>query len=183
MQELKLDSVGLGELQTFLGRKTNIGNTDDLLDAPFQKKVKFRRATRFSDGSFPVFYSSLDSDTAQAEMKYWLPKYIGQAKKPRKVYYRQFSCRFDGQEKDIRTKVKDLPDLTSDDDYTFCNQVGAEANKLKLDGIVTVSVRRKGGDNLPVFCRSAIGHAELEDLLIMTFDPESNQIVVEKING
>jgi len=149
-------------------------------DAPFRPKIKFKGPTRFSDGSFPVFYSSLDADTAHAEVKYWLTKSIGQARETRKVYLWQFSCTFRGQEKDIRPKAKDWPGLTSDNDYTFCNQIGAEAKKLELDGIVTVSVRRRCGDNLPIFSRNAIRNPELESLLAMTFDPETNQIITEK---
>ncbi|MCY4149021.1 MAG: hypothetical protein OXF73_06700 [Gammaproteobacteria bacterium] len=76
----------------------------------------------------------------------------------------------------------DWHDLTSDTGYTFCNQVGAEAKQLRLDGIVTVSARREGGDNLPVFCRNAIRHPESGEFLVMTFDPDTRQIVVEEVN-
>lgn len=182
LEELDLDELGKDELLTFLGDKADNWNIEELLDAPFRPKIKFKRRTRFSDGSFPVFYSSLDADTAQAEVKHWLPKYIGQPKQPRKVYYRQFSCEFEGKEMDIRSKVTDWPDLIHDDDYTFCNKIGAEAEELKLDGIVTVSARHIGGDNLPVFFRSAIRNPELEVFLTMTFDPGTNRIVVEQID-
>ncbi len=182
IEGLHLDALGIGELLTFLGRKAGNRNTEELLDAPFQTKIKFKTRTRFSDGSFPVFYSSLDAYTAQAEVKHWLPKFIGQAKETRKVYYRQFTCTFEGEEKDLRSKTTDWSNLINDNDYTFCNQIGAEAKKLNLDGIVTVSARHIGGDNLPVFSRSAIRDPELEVLLAMTFDPSTNQIEVEPLD-
>ena len=180
---LQMDELGTDELRQFLGRKADNGNAEELLDAPFRQKIKFKPRTRFSDGSFPVFYSSLDAVTAQAEVKHWLPKFIGQARVTRKVYYRQFSCTFEGQEKDLRPKVTEWHGLIADDDYTFCNHIGAEAKRLELDGIVTVSVRRSGGDNLPVFFRSAIKDPELEVLLAMTFDPGTRRIVVEQLDG
>lgn len=186
MRGLKLDAQEIDELLTFIdtgSRKIDNRNAEKLLDGPFRSKIKFRSRTRFSDGSFPVFYSSLDADTAQAEVKHWLPKFIGQANAKRKVYYRQFSCTFKGLTKDLRPKVSDWPDLTNDDDYTFCNQIGAEAINLKLDGVVTISVRRRGGDNLPVFFRDAIRDPELEILLAMTFDPNTKRVVVEQIDG
>ena len=183
MKGLQLDALGIVELLTFIDRKAGNRNAEELLDAPFRTKIKFRPQTRFSDGSFPVFYSSLDADTAQAEVKHWLPKFIGQARETRRVYYRQFSCTFEGQEKNLKSKITDWPDLINDDDYTFCNQIGVEAEKLKLDGIVTISARRKGGDNLPVFFRSAIREPELEVVLAMTFDPGTNRIVVEPLDG
>ena len=182
IEGLQLDALGIDELLTFIGRKAEIRNKEELLDAPFRTKLKFRRQTRFSDGSFPVFYSSLNASTAQAEVKHWLPKFIGQTKETRKVYYRQFSCTFEGEEKDLRSKTTDWSDLINDNDYTFCNQIGAEAKKLNLDGIVTVSARHIGGDNLPVFSRSAIRDPELEVLLAMTFDPSTNQIEVEPLD-
>ena len=183
MKGLQLDELGIGELLTFLGRRVGTGNIEELLDAPFRTKIKYRTRTRFSDGSFPVFYSSLDAYTAQAEVKHWLPKFIGQARETRKVYYRQFSCTFEGQEKDLRSKKTAWPDLINDNDYTFCNQIGAEAEKLKLDGIVTVSARRIEGDNLPVFIRSAIRDPDLEVLLAMTFDPNTNRINIVSLDG
>ena len=181
--QLQLDDQGIDELRVFLGSNANNQNIEELLDAPFRTKRKFKRATRFSDGTFPVFYSSLDAVTAEAEIKYWLPKYIGQSKNTRTVYYRQFSCIFDGDEMDLRSKISDWPDLIHDNDYTFCNQIGAEAKNLNLDGIVTVSVRRNKGANLPIFSRSAVRDPEPEVVLAMTYDPNNEEVTIQHIDG
>ena len=181
--QLQLDDQGIDELRVFLGRNAKNQNFEELLDAPFRTKRKYKEPTRFSDGTFPVFYSALDAVTAEAEMKYRLPKYISQSKNTRTVYYRQFSCIFDGGEMDLRSKISDWPDLMHDNDYTFCNQIGAEAKNLNLDGIVTVSVRRNKGANLPIFSRSAVRNPEPEVVLAMTYDPNNEEVTIQHIDG
>lgn len=182
MAELQLDALEIDELRTFLGIRNDKNNSEELLDAPFRLKIKYKRRTRFSDGSFPVFYSSLDAVTAQAEVKHWLPKFIGHGGAKKTVFFRQFSCTFEGLEMDLKSKVTDWPDLVHDDDYTFCNKIGAEAVELELDGIVTLSARRSEGENLPIFSRNAIRNPELDVLMAMTFHSDTNRIDVEQFD-
>lgn len=175
MEELQLDQQGQDELQKLLVDTGQELEPEDLLDAPFRPRRRFRRPTRFSDGSFPVFYSSLDSATAEAEIRHWLPRYSGTPRQPRTLYYHRFSCTFDGTEKDLRPKLTDWPDLVHDTDYSFCNRLGAEAKRLEIDGMVTWSARHDGS-NLPVFARRAVSYPKLEVILAMTFDPESGTV-------
>lgn len=155
MAELRLDPQGSDELRELLTDSGHGMDFDDLLDGPFQPKRRLRSRTCFSDGSFPVFYSSLDSATAEAEVRYWFPRYSGTPRNPRTAYYQRFSCTFDGIEKDLRPKITDWPDLVHDSDYSFCNQLGAEASRLEIDGVVTRSARPEGA-NPPVFTRRAL---------------------------
>ena len=80
---------------------------------------------------------SLDSATAEAEIRYWLPHYSGRPRRARTLYYQGFSCIFDGTEKDLRPKIVDWPDLVHNNDHSFCNRLGAEAKRLEIDGLVT----------------------------------------------
>lgn len=171
MAELQLDQQGRDELWKLLADTGQGLEPEDLLDAPFRPRRKLRRQTRFSDGSFPVFYSSLDSATAEAEMRHWLPSYSGRPRRSRTLYYHRFSCIFDGTEKDLRPKIADWPDLVHDNDYSFCNRLGAEARRLKIDGLATWSARHDGS-NLPVFARRSVSGPKLEALLAMTYDPD-----------
>ena len=72
---------------------------EDLLDEPFRLRKQFREQTRFSDGSFRVFYSSLDAQTAEAEARHWFMRYMGKPGGSRTMHYHQFSCTFEGIEK------------------------------------------------------------------------------------
>ena len=152
-------------------------NERELLDTPFRPKRK-RNPTRFSDGSFPVFYSSLDSDTAEAEVRHWTPTFMGRPGRPRTAYFRLFRCTFEGLEKDLRPHIGAWPNLVHDSDYTFCNQVGAEAVELGLDGLVTWSARRAQGANLPVFSRPSLRDPETGGLIALTYDPATGSVSV-----
>ena len=125
--ELELDAESDEELREILASVGYGADPDKLCDGPFRPKRRLRYRTRFSDGSFPVFYSSLDAGTADAELRYWFPRYIGKPQIARRAYYQRFSCAFAGMEKDLRPKVTDWPDLIHKSDYTFCNRLGTEA--------------------------------------------------------
>ena len=179
LAELGFDEQGTDELRALLEQRGQSSNLEDLCDAPFRRKLKLRRKTRFSDGSFPVFYSSLDATTAEAEVRHWLPTIIGQPQHPRTAHYRRFSCAFGGIEKDLRPKIQEWPHLVHDSDYTFCNELGAEAKRLKIDALVTPSARHEG-NNLPVFTRESISDPNVEAFVALTYLPHSGEVAVER---
>lgn len=180
--DLELDSQGREELLEFLAQGGNDLGLDELLDGPFRPRRK-RNPTRFSDGSFPVFYSALEAETAEAEMKHRVPNYVRSLEKPRPMYYSKFSCTFHGVEKDLRPQVREWPDLVHDNDYSFCNRIGAQARRLEVDGLVIWSARREGGVNLPVFSRRAISQPRPEGLVAMEYDPATKEVTVRQIEG
>lgn len=178
LADLGLDALGEREMRDLLvasgyGDGTSL---EQLCDAPFRPKRRLVR-TRYSNGSYPVFYSALDPATATAEVAHWFRKgFGGRPQNQRSAYYRRFTCLFEGQEKDLRNKQSEWPDLVHDSDYAFCNRIGAEAVRLGLDGLVVPSVRWENGSNLPVFKRSAIRDPESQDLMKITLDPRTNAI-------
>lgn len=176
------DDESVREILSLLASRSISGNPEELCDGPFRptqlQKNKLR--TRFSDGSFSVFYSSLDPETAEAEVRHSFRKYAGKPTTSRTAYYSRFSCRFDGSIKDLKPLHKDWPDLTHDSDYSFCNELGAEAMASGLDGLLTPSARRPNGTNLPVFRRQAISNPVVHALVAMTLDPLSGEIAVSK---
>ena len=182
MAELQLDAEGVDELRKILVEDRRTDSLEELLDGPFRQKRRFKRQTRFSDGSFPVFYSSFDAPTVEAEVKHWLPSYIGQPRNPRTVYYQRFSCTFDGVEKDLRSKIKDWPQLMESSDYTFCNRIGAEARTLEVNALVTLSVRHIAGINLPIFSRETIGEPRSEAFVAMTYNPTTGTVSVRDVS-
>ena len=175
-----LDEQGVIELKEILAASSG-SNLDQLCDAPFRMKKALRRRTRFSDGSYPVFYSSLDPETVEAELEYWFPKFIGEPENHRTAYYQRFSCTFEGTEKDLRLKLSDWPDLVHKSDYTFCNRLGAEAVEIGLDGLVTPSARKKAGVNAPVFKRQAISNPEERGEFAVTLDSITGQVTMKQI--
>lgn len=142
-----------------------------LLDGPFKRK----RSGRYSDGSFPVFYSALEPETAQREAFYWYGELaIGDGTKPRTWYYDHLQCRFAGLIKDLRGKKDEWPLMISSDRetaYPFCNRLGVEAVAEDLHGLYAPSARRDGGTCMPVFRRSALSDPMIVELSAFSYHP------------
>ncbi len=172
---LGLDAGAEAEVREALAAIRGAASAEELCEAVFRPKRRLPRRTRYSDGSFPVFYSSLEPETAEAEIKHWLPTLLGRPEKPRTAYYRRLDCTFSGSEKDLRSKASEWPDLVHETDYTFCNRLGAEARELEIDGLVAPSARHAGA-NVPIFRRGAIVEAELGDAVAVTYDPASGAV-------
>ena len=183
LAELGLDALGEQELRALLitaGYKTS---PEDLCDEPFRPRCHLVRATRYSNGSYPVFYSSLDPETAKAEVSHWFRKVFGGSPQgQRSAYYQRFTCLFEGEEKDLRDKQSEWPDLVHDSDYTFCNRIGAEAVWLELDGLVVPSARRESGSNLPVFKRPAISDPKSQGLVKITLNPRTGEVATASVS-
>ena len=174
------DPKGRAEMATLLQSRNIPDLPERLLDGPFQPKTRLRKkryATRFSDGSFPVFYCSLEPATAEAEIKHWIAK-MGRPGRPRTVWYLLFSCNFYGVVRDVRPMRALWPQLAHDSDYGFCNALGAEAVKAGLDALLAPSARKTEGTNLPVFARASIGDPERRALVAVTYDPSTGAMSV-----
>ena len=177
-----LQAQGLGpksdqQVKEFLHSYGARDTLSEVCDAPFGPTLKPRRTpreSRFSNGSFPVFYSSLESRTTDAEVKYRIPSFVGNPACPRTMYYRRIRCKFDGRVKDLRDKQRDWPELTHKSDYRFCNKLGAEAIKFRINAFLTPSARRKNGTNAPIFTRESISDPQLVEYVSVTYDPDKN---------
>ena len=179
LAQLNLDALAREELMGLLSGRIPQDPIEELLDGPFLLRAKFRTKTRFSDGTFPVFYSALAIETAKAEMAYWFGKdYAGTPRRDRTAYFQCFRCRFEGLEKDLRYKASDWPDLVHESDYSFCNQLGVEAREGGLDGLVVPSARHEGA-NMPIFVRHAISGPELEGIVEMTYRPDTDEVSID----
>lgn len=181
LQEQGLDIKSTDEMKELLRARGIADSPEELCDAPFKPKPglqKTGRKSRFSDGSFPVFYSSLEAETAEAEARHLFSKIAGKSSKPRTAYYSRFTCIFDGTAKDLRPKQKDWPKLVHGSDYRFCNELGAEAVKLRLDGLLAPSARRTSGTNLPVFTRRSISKPGEFTPVAMTYDPSTGEVAL-----
>ena len=182
LAKLGFDAQSHQELRDMLAAAGYKSDLNELCDGPFRRKRHFVQPTRFSDGTFPVFYSSLEKDTAEAEICFHFSKFANGRKEPLSFYYQQFSCRFAGLEKDIRPKLADWPELTHDTDYGFCNRLGREACDARIDGLIAPSARRRHGANLPIFRRTAISDPESGELVSLTFDPGTGEINVKRFS-
>lgn len=176
------DAMNVQELRELLRPFTTDDRILELCDAPFKPKPKRHGLYgngRFSNGSFPVFYSSLEPETAEAEIQHWLPARLGNPKRSRTVHYGRIRCSFKGVLKDLKFMQDRWPELTHDSDYGFCNKLGAEAVNRKLDAFLTPSARRENGTNVPIFTRESISDPRLIGCISMTYDPISGCVTID----
>ena len=176
LDELNLTARAREELVSLLPEAVFQDPVEELLDAPFRPTTRLRRKTRFSDGSYPVFYSALAAETAKAEIAYWFrTQYAGKPQRSRSAYYQGFCCIFEGLEKDLRSMVLDCPDLVHHSDYSFCNRLGVEARDRGIDGLVVPSARHDGA-NMPIFQRRAVRDPELGAIVELTYKPDTGVV-------
>ena len=157
----------------------------DLVDQAFKHKPRLAKmkskGSRYSDGSFPVLYGSTEVQTAEAEIRHWFRKQVGDPPRARTAHYIRFTYRFRGEVKDLRPQETQWPDLTDDKGYGFCNELGAEAVAASLGGLLAPSARNKGGTNLPAFSRQTVNEISKGELVAMTYDPQTGETMLREI--
>lgn len=180
LRDQEMDPAQTTEMKEFLELRGMSDSIEDLVDGPFKPKPRLWKTgfpgSRYSDGSFPVGYFSLEADTAMAEVQYWFSAtFAGKPSGPRTGWYSRFSCDFRGEVKDLRPMAAVWSDLTHDSDYAFCNQLGDEAVSTGLHALLAPSARRSGGTNVPVFARPALSNPREHSLVPVTYVPPSGK--------
>ena len=154
---------------------------DDVIDYPFNNLAE----TRFSDGTFGIFYSSVDLDTTISETIYhWLgflyesdflsSEVIGE----RRVYL----VGADATLFDCRDKSDDYPDLIHPHDYTFTHKVGEYIRDEDRDGLLTKSARCDG-INAPIFRSDRLNDSRIICHLTYKLFPGDGLVIVEREQG
>ena len=156
-----------------------------IIDFPFD--VSNWAPTRFSDGSFGVFYGALDLDTTVYETVYHTlqdldaPNFLVPGEsviRERRVY----SVVVDAILYDCRDAIDEYPDLIHPHDYRFTNKVGQYINEQDRDGLITRSARCEGY-NTPIFRRDRL--SQVHDICFLTYivDTVNEMVFVERAPG
>lgn len=185
LQRMGLATEVVAEIIELLRERQESESLETLLDKPFNPKPQLEKQSiivnRYSDGSIRAFYGALEWETAEAEVKHHIRKYLTPqyATKPRTVYYLGFACDFVGNSKDLREKYSEWPWLTQDtiSAISMCHGIAREAVQEGLDGLLAPSARRNDGTCLSVFKRTAISNPESAKFVAFTFDPTADQFI------
>lgn len=165
-----------------------------IIDRPFEDAQWFSaiewpfkhwQTSRFSDGSFGVWYGSESVETTVYETAYhWYRGLLSDAgfeqeavNAERKVYW--VACH--AALLDFRQVADAHPDLLHPSDYRFCQTVGSRIHHEGHPGLLTQSVRRPAGDNLAIFNSAVLSNPRHNCQL--TYRLAGGQIVVEKQPG
>lgn len=159
LSKMSLSRSQITDILLLLQSRNRAEILDRLLDEPFSSSIyynRYRRRSRFSNGSYPVLYGSLEKKTSETEVLHWFLNGINRDSIYAVHYYHIFSFKYIGLAADLRPMHAEWPDLTHPDDYSFCNRLGAEAVVSGLEAFITPSARHPGGSCLPVFKRRAV---------------------------
>lgn len=143
------------------------------------------QSSRFSDGSFGVWYGCNSVEASVYESAYhwyrWLLSDAGFEKSAvigeRKIY----SVTCDAALLDFRGLVADFSELSHKTDYSYAQSVGSRIHREGHPGLVIPSVRYTGGENYVVFNPDVLSNPKFNCQL--TYRVEGNDIIVEKNPG
>ena len=108
--------------------------------------------SRFSNGTYGVFYAAQRESTAIAETKYHRERFLRATNEPRReVDMRVLSVTVRGQLHDLRGMREILPDVYRLDDYTASQLLGGALRAGGSNGVVYESVRHEGGKCVAAF--------------------------------
>jgi len=108
--------------------------------------------SRFSDGSYGVFYCARQRDTAIAETRYHAARFMAATREPpMRLQMRLYSVDAQGRVADLRKIAQTEPRIVDPDDYAYTQSLGRSLRSEGALGIVYPSVRHRGGQCLAAF--------------------------------
>jgi hypothetical protein len=146
---------------------------------------KHWQSSRFSDGTFGIWYGSGSVETSVFETAYhWFSGFLTDAGfdkdnviGERKLY--EVAC--DAALLDLRPLVARHAGLVHKTDYSYTQSVGAKLHREGHPGLVTVSARHASGQNYAVFNPDVLSKPRSHCQL--TYRLEGHRIVIEKQPG
>ncbi len=165
-----------------------------VIDRPFEDAEWFNaiiwpfkhwQTSRFSDGTYGVWYGSDSVETTVYESAYhWYRGLLSDAGFERTTVVAErkvYSVACNAALLDFRKSAEDHPDLLHPSDYAYCQSVGSRIHREGHPGLLTQSVRRPAGTNVAIFNADILSNPRHNCQL--TYRLEGDQIMVEKQPG
>ncbi|MFN3751505.1 MAG: RES family NAD+ phosphorylase [Thiobacillus sp.] len=110
------------------------------------------QGSRFSDGSYGVFYCARQRDTAIAETRYHAARFMAATREPpMRLQMRLYSVNAQDRVADLRAASKTEPRIVDPDDYAYTQAIGRGLRSEGALGLVYPSVRHRDGQCLAAF--------------------------------
>ncbi len=137
--------------------------------------------SRFSDGTYGVFYAANDLDTAIAETKRHRERFmIATAQRRLELDMRVYLADLEGRLHDLRGQMAAQPLIYHTDNYVAGQHLGRTLREGGSNGIVYDSVRRTGGECVAVFRPRLLSNARQERHLRYVWDGRQIAAVHER---
>jgi len=141
--------------------------------------------TRFSDGSFGVWYGSRAAETTVYETAYhWVNGLLADAGLVRdgmSIERKVYLVRCDAALVDLRAAFSRHPSLRSGHDYVACQAIGRRLNVEGHPGLITGSVRHADGENLAILRPVVLSSPRMQ--FYLTYRLTAGTVYVERLIG
>ncbi|WP_427501115.1 RES family NAD+ phosphorylase [Methylomonas sp. MED-D] len=110
--------------------------------------------SRFSDGSYGVYYAAYDLDTAIAETCFHRARFLSATRQPPiEIDMRSYASDLDADLHDIRGRQAEWPEIYAADTsaYAAAQRLAKQVRDACGNGLAYASVRNPGGDCVAVF--------------------------------
>lgn len=145
--------------------------------------------SRFSAGAFGVWYGAASVETSVRETVHHFRQgtlasaIAAQSKVPIVQERRVHLIRCNGLLVDLRPLVRKDKKLLHPDDYTACQQLGAELKNAGMPGVITFSARHAATEIVGVFTPEVLTNPRMVCYLTYTLFADSGKVVVERTPG
>ena len=127
--------------------------------------------SRFSDGTYGVFYAARVLATAIQETKYHRERFLSETKlAPMHLHLRIYAALLDSPMHDVRGMRTSLPDVYDPNSYSESSRFGVHLRATGSSGIVYDSVRDPGGQCAAVFRPRALSRCREVGHLLYQWD-------------
>lgn len=136
--------------------------------------------SRFSNGSYGVFYAAQREATAIAETRYHRERFMRATRQPRcELDMRVLSVEVKAPLHDLRGMRPVMPDVYAEGDYTAPQLLGGALRAGGSNGVVYDSVRHAAGKCVGVFRPRALSHCREQKHLRYVWDGAAINDVLE----
>lgn len=137
--------------------------------------------SRFSDGSYGVFYAGGSLETAVAETRYHREIFLRATDQGKiELDMRVYAADLNGDLHDLRGMWSDLPDIYDKDDYAASQRLGRTLRDENAWGIAYDSVRHDGGSCVAVFRPRVLSNCRQERHLCYVWNGDRISDIYEK---
>lgn len=132
-----------------------------------------RSGSRFSNGTYGVFYTAKDLKTAIAETKYHKEIFMRATSESKMTLeMRVYTAILKGDLHDIRNMLKDIPEVYSKDSYNQSQSLGLSLKTDNSSGIIYNSIRCMDGECVAVLRPPVLSSCREEKYLHYIWDGE-----------
>ncbi len=173
----------IGEIDLVPREERMFGPDTSQIMAAFTHLPTYFGGSRFTDGSYGVFYAGNSLETAIAETKYHREKFLGYSKLPNmEIDMRVLLTDLKAPLHDIFDQKKERPSIYDPENLSSAQKLGKKlrGNGLSSYGIRYSSVRYLGGQCVAVFRPTALSNCRQERHLCYVWNGEKITHVYRK---